>query len=34
MRRPLAVLDANVLYPFQVRNLLLHIAEFGAFDPP
>jgi len=33
MGRPLAVLDANVLYPFQVRNLLLHIAEFGAFDP-
>lgn len=33
MSRPLAVLDANVLYPFQIRNLLLHIAEFGAFDP-
>ncbi len=33
MPRPLAVLDANVLYPFQIRNLLLHIGEFGAFDP-
>jgi predicted nucleic acid-binding protein len=29
----LAVLDANVLYPFQLRNLLLHLAAVEAFEP-
>lgn len=28
-----AVLDANVLYPFQLRNLLLHLAVDGLFEP-
>lgn len=31
--RPLAVLDANVLYPFQTRNFLLHLAASDLFDP-
>ena len=31
--RPLAVLDANVLYPFQLRNFLLHAAVEDLFDP-
>lgn len=31
--RPLAVLDANVLYPFQLRNLLLHLAVVGVYQP-
>ena len=26
-----AVLDANVLYPFRVRDLLLRFAEAGLF---
>ncbi|HEX2208096.1 MAG TPA: PIN domain-containing protein [Longimicrobium sp.] len=30
---PAAVLDANVLYPFQLRNLLLHLAVDGLFEP-
>lgn len=30
---PLVVLDANVLYPFQLRNFLLHAAEFDLFQP-
>ena len=29
----LAVLDANVLYPFQLRNLLLWLAEEGLYEP-
>lgn len=32
-RRPVAVLDACVLYPFQLRNLLLHIAVEGLYRP-
>lgn len=30
---PVAVLDANVLFPFQLRNLLLHLAVDGLFQP-
>jgi predicted nucleic acid-binding protein len=30
---PAAVLDANVLFPFQLRNLLLHLAVDGLFQP-
>lgn len=30
---PAAVLDANVLFPFQLRNLLLHLAVNGLFEP-
>jgi predicted nucleic acid-binding protein len=30
---PLAVLDANVLYPFQLRNLLLHLAALRIYQP-
>ncbi|HEX6750193.1 MAG TPA: PIN domain-containing protein [Longimicrobium sp.] len=30
---PLVVLDANVLFPFQLRNLLLHLAVEGLFRP-
>jgi predicted nucleic acid-binding protein len=30
---PLAVLDANVLFPFQLRNLLLHLAAEQQFEP-
>lgn len=30
---PVAVLDANVLFPFQLRNLLLHLAVEGLFQP-
>lgn len=30
---PAAVLDANVLFPFQLRNLLLHLAADGLFEP-
>lgn len=30
---PAVVLDANVLYPFQLRNLLLHLAADGLFQP-
>lgn len=33
MRAAAAVLDANVLYPFQLRNLLLHLAVDGLFEP-
>lgn len=33
MSPPLAVLDANVLYPFQLRNLLLHMAVEELFTP-
>lgn len=33
MPGPLAVLDANVLFPFQLRNFLLHASTFGAFEP-
>lgn len=29
----LAVLDANVLYPFQLRNFLLHLAALETFQP-
>ena len=29
----LAVLDANVLYPFQLRNLLLWLAQEGLYEP-
>ena len=29
----LAVLDANVLYPFQLRNFLLHLAAVDTFQP-
>jgi len=29
----LAVLDANVLYPFQLRNLLLHLAAADLYEP-
>jgi predicted nucleic acid-binding protein len=31
--RPVAVLDANVLFPFQLRNLLLHLAAEDLFQP-
>jgi len=31
--RPVAVLDANVLYPFQLRNLLLHLSVEGLYRP-
>lgn len=31
--RPLAVLDANILYPFQLRGFLLHAAVEDLFDP-
>ena len=30
---PLAVLDANVLFPFQLRNLLLHLAVEQLYEP-
>jgi predicted nucleic acid-binding protein len=30
---PLAVLDANVLFPFQLRNFLLHLSACGIFEP-
>lgn len=30
---PAAVLDANVLFPFQLRNLLLHLAVDSLFEP-
>jgi predicted nucleic acid-binding protein len=30
---PVAVLDADVLFPFQLRNLLLHLAVEGRFQP-
>lgn len=30
---PAAVLDANVLFPFQLRNLLLHLAVDGLLEP-
>jgi predicted nucleic acid-binding protein len=33
MPRPLAVLDANVLFPFQLRNFLLHLATESLYDP-
>lgn len=33
MPGPPAVLDANVLFPFQLRNLLLHLAFEEAFTP-
>ncbi len=33
MPRPLAVLDANVLFPFQLRNFLLHLAAEELYDP-
>ncbi|HEU0015092.1 MAG TPA: PIN domain-containing protein [Longimicrobium sp.] len=33
MPGPLAVLDANVLFPFQLRNFLLHAAARGIFEP-
>lgn len=29
----LAVLDANVLFPFHIRNLLLHLAAGGLYEP-
>ena len=29
----LVVLDANVLYPFQLRNLLLWLAQEGLYEP-
>ncbi|HEU4559876.1 MAG TPA: PIN domain-containing protein [Longimicrobium sp.] len=32
-RRPVALLDACVLYPFQLRNLLLHLAVEGLYRP-
>lgn len=32
-RRPVAVLDACILYPFQLRNLLLHLAVEGLYRP-
>ncbi|HEX8691655.1 MAG TPA: PIN domain-containing protein [Longimicrobium sp.] len=32
-RCPTAVLDANVLFPFQLRNFLLHLAVDGMYDP-
>lgn len=31
--RPLAVLDTNVLFPFQLRNLLLHLAVEDLYTP-
>lgn len=31
--RPVAVLDANVLFPFQLRNFLLHLAVEELYDP-
>jgi predicted nucleic acid-binding protein len=31
--RPAAVLDANVLFPFQLRNLLLWLAVEALYDP-
>jgi hypothetical protein len=31
-RRPTAVLDADVLYPFLVRDILLSLAEAGLFQ--
>lgn len=30
---PAAVLDTNVLFPFQLRNLLLHLAVDGLYQP-
>jgi hypothetical protein len=33
MPGPLAVLDADVLFPFQLRNLLLHLAVEACFEP-
>lgn len=33
MAGPLAVLDANVLFPFQLRNFLLHASAFEIFEP-
>lgn len=30
---PVAVLDADVLFPFQLRNLLLHLAAGRRFEP-
>jgi len=32
-KRPTAVLDANVLFPFQLRNLLLWLAVGALYDP-
>jgi len=32
-RRPVAVLDTNVLFPFQLRNLLLHLAAEDVYVP-
>jgi predicted nucleic acid-binding protein len=29
----IAVLDANVLFPFHVRNLLLHLAVVRVYEP-
>jgi len=33
MAGPIAFLDANVLYPAQLRNFLMHLALQGAFQP-
>lgn len=31
--RPLAVLDTNILFPFELRGILLFLASYGLFDP-
>jgi hypothetical protein len=33
LRGPVAVLGANVLFPFQLRNFLLHLAAEGRLNP-
>jgi len=33
MAGPIAFLDANVLYPAQLRNLLMHLSLQGVFQP-
>lgn len=31
--RPIALLDANVIYPYALRQILLNVAELGGFAP-
>lgn len=33
MAKPIAFLDANVLYPAPVRDLLLNLADVGSYQP-